>query len=183
MPTGNAKRDFGLYLAVMMFRTRAARRSVGDVIGKYFQVMNYGTALSPKAFDASLRKFEEHDGGEPLDAEAIDMIRDRMLNPGKYTLKINKQLTFVPFGATPNLVLIFAHISWSILELSDGFFVTSDNPGMRETDAKTHHPIYGDGGLGNPTAIISFPLNPRKALFLSWRNNMPEHVMAKPGSA
>jgi hypothetical protein len=183
MPTGNAKRDFALYLAVMMFRTRVARRSVGDVIGKHFQAMNYATASSPKAFEASLRRFEEHDGGEPLDEETVEMIRDRMLNPGKYTMKINKELTFAPFAATPKLAIIFEKMAWSTLELQEGFFITSDNPVMRETDPKTHHPFYGDGGLTNPSTIISFPLNPQKSVFLSWRDKMPEHVTAKLSAA
>jgi hypothetical protein len=183
MPTGNPKRDFGLYLAVMMFRTRAARRSVGDVIGKHFQTMNYATATHPQAFEASLKRFEEIDGGKPLDAETVEIIRDRMLNPGGYTLKINKELTFAPFKATPNLAMVFSQMQWSIVELQDGYFITSDNPVIRETDPKSRHPIYGDGGLANKASIISFPLNPQKALFMTWQPTMPERVVAKAGAA
>ena len=49
-----------------------------------------------------------------------------------------------------------------------GYFITSDNPLVREVDPKTSHPVYGDQGFMNKTAEVTFPLSPKILLLLSW---------------
>jgi hypothetical protein len=53
---------------------------------------------------------------------------------------------------------------------SERFFVTSDNPVVREVDPQSASPCYGDGGFANNTAEITFPLSPQKLLLMTWRD-------------
>ncbi len=59
-------------------------------------------------------------------------------------------------------------MKWSLAAAQHGYFITSDNPLVREVDPKTRHPIYGDHGFTNKTAEVTFPLSPEVLLLLSW---------------
>jgi hypothetical protein len=55
-----------------------------------------------------------------------------------------------------------------ILRANQGFFITSDNPLVREVDPGTRHPFYGDRGLLNETVEVTFPLSRELLLLMSW---------------
>jgi Protein of unknown function (DUF4238) len=65
---------------------------------------------------------------------------------------------------------MFFQMNWYIIDAAEGYFITSDNPLVREVRRDTRHPIYGDMGFLNETAEITFPLSPQKLLLLAWSN-------------
>jgi hypothetical protein len=62
-------------------------------------------------------------------------------------------------------------MKWSILEPLHGFFITTDNPLIREVDPKSRHPVYGDQGFMNKTAEVIFPLSPQRLMMMTWHEN------------
>ena len=66
------------------------------------------------------------------------------------------------------LTPILDKMKWSVVAARHGYFITSDNPLVREVEPKTRHPIYGDHGFLNKTAEVTFPLSPKVLLLLSW---------------
>lgn len=97
-----------------------------------------------------------------------------MVSPQGYEMAVSKESTLMALGASDKLTLIFNRMKWSIAAAEHGYFITSDNPLVREVDPKARHPILGDHGFLNKTAEVSFPLSPSLLLLLSWEENTKE---------
>jgi hypothetical protein len=91
-----------------------------------------------------------------------------MLNPSGYAMEVSKESTFMVLSASDRLTRILYKMKWSLVAAQHGYFITSDNPLVRDVDPKTRHPIYGDHGFINKTAEVTFPLSPMVLLLLSW---------------
>src|SRR5436853_7881334 len=59
-------------------------------------------------------------------------------------------------------------MNWAVLAAKHGYFITTDNPLVREVNPKTVSQFYGDGGFLNKTAQVIFPLSPKRVLFMAW---------------
>jgi Protein of unknown function (DUF4238) len=66
------------------------------------------------------------------------------------------------------LAPLFLNMKWSILRANQGFFITSDNPVVKEVDPRTRCSFRGDGGFLNETAEVTFPLSREFLLLMSW---------------
>jgi hypothetical protein len=165
-----ARLDFAQFLALMYTRTTAMRRIAGEIRGKGVQIRSYAYASNSSAFEASMRRFEA-ETGQKLDAALKEKVRQAMLDPSGYMVEVSKESTFMALSASDNLTPIFNKMKWSLVEARHGYFVTSDNPIVRDVDPKTHHPMYGDGGFVNKTAEVSFPLSPKMLLLMSWNES------------
>lgn len=163
-----ARVDFATFLALMYVRTPAMRRMSAEMLGRELQILAYAYAENEKAFDTMNRRAEQ-DGARPLNDEEKERVRREFLEPsGKYVMQIAKERTLQVLTVADNLAPIFYNMKWSILEVTNGFVVTTDNPLIRDVNPKTRHPIYGDQGFMNKTAQVIFPLSPRKVMFMSW---------------
>ena len=67
------------------------------------------------------------------------------------------------------LAPLLYHMKWTVVAARDGYFVSSDNPVVREVHHESVSSMYGDGGFMNPTAEVTFPLSPKKLFLASWR--------------
>jgi hypothetical protein len=174
--------DFAQFLAIMHVRTPAMRRMAGELIGRSAQILQYAYASNPKSFDA-LTKQVEAEKGEAMDPAIKEKVRQAMLDPSGsgYELEVAKEATFMALAASDKLTPLIHEMKWTVIEAQDGYFVTSDNPVVREVDPKTHHPIYGDHGFRNKTAEVTFPLSPKALLLLTWDENVPEHCALQGG--
>jgi hypothetical protein len=168
-----ARFDFAQFLALMHTRTTAMRRMAGEIRGKGAQITSFAYASNPKAFEVAIRGLEA-ERGEKIDPALKEEVRQAMLDPSNYTLEISKESTFMALAASEKLTPILDRMTWSLAEAQSGYFITSDNPVVREVDPKTRHPIYGDNGFLNETAEISFPLSPKVLLLLSWNPSARE---------
>jgi hypothetical protein len=90
------------------------------------------------------------------------------VDPSGYVMQIAKERTLMVFGAADKLAPILYNMKWSVIEPGHGFFITTDNPLVREVDPKTRHPVYGDHGFLNKTAEVLFPLSPQRMMLMSW---------------
>lgn len=164
--------DFAQFLAVMHTRTTAMRRIAGEIRGRGVQIRNYAYASDPKAFGALVRRFEKQKG-QKVDPTLKERVRQAMLDPSGYRMEVSKESTFMALTASDDLTKIFDRMRWSVCTAKHGYFITSDNPVVREVDPQTRHPIYGDHGFMNKTAIVTFPLSPKMLLVLSWQELAP----------
>ena len=162
-----ARADFATFLALMYVRTPAMRRMGAEMIGREMQIRCYAYGSNEKAFDA-LNRRAERDGMQPLNAEQKEKLRKTFLDPSSYIMEIAKERTLMVLKTADGLAPILFNMKWSIVEPLHGFFITTDNPLVREVDPKTRHPIYGDHGFGNKTAEVIFPLSPQRLLLMSW---------------
>jgi len=169
-----ARTDFAQFLALMHVRTPAMRRMAAEIHGRGVQIHNYAYASNPEAFESLTRRVEE-EKGEPIDPKIKEEIRKCMLDPSGYELIISKERTLSALSASVKLTPILYKMKWLLVSAAHGFFITSDNPLVREVDPKTRHPIYGDHGFLNKTAEVSFPLSPKHLLLLSWEQDVREY--------
>jgi hypothetical protein len=144
-----------------------------EVHGRGVQIHNYAYASDPRAFEALTRRVEQ-EKGEPIDPKIKEEIRRQMLDPSGYELAISKERTLSALIASDKLTPLLFKMKWSLVVAGDGFFITNDNPLVREVDPKTRHAIYGDHGFLNKTAEVTFPLSPRIVLLLSWQEDALE---------
>ena len=171
LPTDPQKRvDFSTFIALMYSRTPAMRRMHAETVSRGAQIMNYAYGSNEKAFGALMKRVEK-DGGLVLNEEQKEKLRKDMLDPSGYILEIPKERTLPALGVADKLAPILFQMKWSIILPRHGFFITTDNPLVREVDPKTHHPIYGDHGFLNKTAQVVFSLSPQRLLFMSWNKD------------
>ena len=171
--------NFAYFLSLMYVRTPAMRRMAAEMAGRNLQIMCYAYGSNVKAFDA-LNKRAEDDGVRRLNAEEKQRLRQDFLDPSKYTIQIAQESTLHILGTADKLAPILFNMTWSILEPQTNFFITTDNPLVREVDPESRHPIYGDHGFMNKTAEVIFPLAPQRLLLMSWNREAPE-VSIFPG--
>jgi hypothetical protein len=164
--------DFAQFLALMHVRTPAMRRMAGELRGREIQIRNYAYATNPEAFDALLRRIEKK-GGPVYTAEQKEQLRQGFLDPTDYVIEVSGQQTLTVLKIADKLAPIFFDMKWSIVRSLGGFFITTDNPLVREVDPKTRHPVLGDRGFLNKTSEIIYPLSPTCMLLMSWDQAAP----------
>jgi hypothetical protein len=94
--------------------------------------------------------------------------REGMLDPSKFEFEIPKGVTFRALPIADELAPMFFHMNWYLIDAAEGYFISSDNPLVREVRRDTVHPIYGDHGFLNKTAEVTFPLSPHRLLLMAW---------------
>jgi hypothetical protein len=162
-----ARMDFAQFLALMHVRTPGMRRMYGEIAGRGVQIHNYAYASNDKAFETLIRGVEK-DRGEQIDPALKEKVRQGMLDPSSYEIVVSKERTLHALSASDKITPLLFEMKWALAVPEKDFFVTSDNPVVRDVDPKTRNPIYGDGGFLNRTAEVSFPLSPHLLLLLSW---------------
>jgi len=169
-----ARADFATFLALMYVRTPAMRRMSGELFGRQVQIMNYAYGSHDMAFEGILKRAEK-DGLPKLDEAGKARLRENLIDPTGYVMQVRKETTLRVLGAVDELSPLLLNMTWSVVDALQGFFITTDNPLVREVNPKTRHPILGDHGFNNKTAEVFFPLSPRRLLLMTWREDMRPH--------
>jgi hypothetical protein len=155
------------------------RRMAGEINGRLVQIQNYAYAANTKAFDALLRRIDKN-GGPVYAAEQKEQLRQNLLDPSKFVMQVSAESTLAVLKAADKLAPILFQMKWTIARPLAGFFITSDNPLIKEVDPKTRHPIYGDHGFRNKTAEVIYPLSPTCLLLMSWDRDAPDFGFYTP---
>jgi len=169
------KYDFSLYLAVTYARTRTQRRISTEMYGKMIQTATYAYGQNDELFNAAIKDFESTHS-KSLSPEKKDEFRKMLTEPsGKVVLSVSKEVAFASWTLIERLTPIFLQMEWSIVEPEHGYFITSDNPLLRQHAAGSAHPIYGDGAFVNKTVNVTFPLAPKMMLLLTYHKHPRNH--------
>ena len=172
----SARMDFAHFTALMIVRTPAERRMTAETYGRMLQIKNYAYATHPQAFETLIRNFEK-DTGQKLDSAAIEAVKQAMLDPSGLALILPQELSLVALNSAKTLARTFYDMHWFTIRADQGFFITSDNPVVREVDPRTRHPLYGDGGFLNKTVEVTFPLSRQILLLMSWSDRQRKEVL------
>ncbi len=163
---------FSEFLATMYVRTPGMRRMHAEIMSRGAQITNYAYGANVRAFDALVKRMAA-DGGPVIDEAQKDSVRQALLDPSNFIFEVSKESTIKALAVADKLAPIFFNMEWAVVKPRHGFFITSDNPLVREVDPKTRHPIYGDHGFLNKTAQVIFPLSPQRLLLISWKKSEP----------
>jgi Protein of unknown function (DUF4238) len=172
MPKGGGRETFAQFLAIMYARSPQSRRLGADAARFLIETQVAATAAHDGAFRTFLKKLE----ADGMDVSDPERVRNALLDMSHSNLILPKQYALMPIGAAPRLAELFLNLKWSLFHAESHFFITCDNPIYRAVDAKSVHPIYGDHGLLNKTAQITFPLSPKRLLFMQWELNIPTEL-------
>lgn len=172
--------NFAEFLALMYLRTPTMRRMNAEMIGRHMQIMCHAYGIDDRAFDAMLQRTGEATRRPPLTPEQKERLRRDFIDPSGYKFQISRERTLEVLGASEQLAPLLFQMTWSIIAPRRGFFVTSDNPLIRDVDPATRHPIYGDHGFLNKTAQVLMPLSPDRLLFMSWNKDFSGKAVCEP---
>jgi hypothetical protein len=78
----------------------------------------------------------EAEQAETIDSALKEKIRQAMLDPSGYIIEMSQERTFRALGASEKLTPILNEMKWSLAFAEHDYFITSDNPLVREVDPK-----------------------------------------------
>jgi hypothetical protein len=128
--------NFAHFLGLIYSRTAAMRRMAAELYGNMLQVQMHFTGNHPKAFEAII-KAREAELGRQMTPKEREAAREAMLDPSKFEFEIPKGVTFRVLPLADELAPMFFHMNWYLIEAAEGYFVSSDNPLVREVRRDT----------------------------------------------
>ena len=109
-----------------------------------FLSLSISSFRKKKVSGSKIRHYEIEEG-LVLDTEQKEKLHKTMLDPSGYLIEVPKERTLVVLKVAESIEPILFQMTWSLVKPAHGFFITSDNPLVREVDyPETDHPIYGD---------------------------------------
>lgn len=154
-----AKLDFAAFLATMFARSPAQLRQFAQTMG---QMALWGGRHSME------REFREKE--ERGDVSAADRaIQKILLNNEMFTMDVDRRVGLLAFQQAETMMHLMAQMNWSYEISERQQLVTSDNPVFWVKGGGPPLPPGYGFGLGNPFAVIPFPLGPGVILRLDWR--------------
>jgi hypothetical protein len=169
---GSDRETFGYFLG-FLYALTPDMRSVHEGAPKHsMEIILAAYAQHPGLFGSLLRRLEK-DPLQPLD---LDGVRRMLVQLSKF--KAAEPLRDPVVIYAEEFAKLFLQMKWSTVRTEQHYFITCDNPVFRAIDPGAVHPIYGDHGLLNETAEITFPVSKRAALLLHWdKGYAPEEVV------
>ena len=154
-----AKLDFAVFLATMFARSPAQLRQFAKIMGQM--------ALWAGKHEMERDYLVKRESGELSAADVA--VREILHNDEMYTMNVDRRVGLLAFQQAETLAHVMTGMTWNYEISESQQLVTSDNPmfwvkGGGPADLGT----YGFG-LGNPYAVIPFPLSPSVVLRLDWR--------------
>jgi hypothetical protein len=114
------------------------------------------------------REFREKE--ERGDVSAADRaIQKILLNNEMFTMDVDRRVGLLAFQQAETMMHLMAQMNWSYEISERQQLVTSDNPVFWVKGGGPPLPPGYGFGLGNPFAVIPFPLGPGVILRLDWR--------------
>ena len=181
MIKGKDREAFAHFVALMVSRTPTQRRIAAKTYALGMSVHLAATGQIEGAFESMVARMRK-DGLEVREDD-LPALRESMSDLSQFEVAIPKELTLRSLELADVLVRVFLKMKWSLWRPGGHYFVTCDNPVVRNIDPRTVHPLMGDHGYLNKTAQVTLPLSPRMMVCMmwdrgwSWPVEMPkEHV-------
>ncbi|MCZ7977518.1 DUF4238 domain-containing protein [Agrobacterium salinitolerans] len=154
-----AKMDFAAFLATMFARSPAQLRQFAQTMG---EMLLWGSRHEME------RVFREKEAKG--DATAADRAVQEILNNNEmFTVNVDRRVGLLAFQQAQPLMQLMHQMTWSYEISERQQLATSDNPVFWVKGGGGADPSGCGFGLGNPFAVIPFPLSPGVILRLDWR--------------
>lgn len=171
IPIGVQRDNFSIFIATMLMRTRSARRMYAELDSRIIQLLTHATAAHDGAFESLIRKVETREK-RLVSQEERDRTRSVMLDPSSLELHIPKERTLLVLDTANEIAPIIRDMWWSVVEPNHGFIISSDNP-VCKTVVGRRRSIF-PAGFYDENVEVSFPLNPKRMLLMSWQKGLPQ---------
>ncbi len=156
--SGVAKLDFAVFLATMFARSPAQLRQFAQIMARM------SLWAGKHDMERDYRDKEKTGSLSSLDV----IIRDLLHSDDVYTMSVDRRVGLLAFQQAETLADVMTRMSWNYEISESQQLATSDNP-MFWVKGGGPADIGAEGfGLGNPFAVIPFPLSPNVILRLDW---------------
>ena len=166
MIKGSDREAFAQFAGLMVSRTPTQRRIAAKIYALGMGVHLAATGQHEDAFKSMVERMRK-DGLEVRDAD-LPTLRESMSDLSEFEVAIPKELTLRSLELADVLTRVFLDMKWSLWRPGGHYFITCDNPVVRNVDEKTVHAIMGDDGYMNKTAQVTLPLSPRMMVCMMW---------------
>jgi hypothetical protein len=173
--TSEQRSNFSTFLALMVLRTTVTRRRVAEAQSRRLQTKLYKKAVDRVQF-AQLIASANAAGDIDVSPEMTEPVRQAMMNPSRFIFTIPHFYTLQAFEQVNRFASIFFEMHWMVVNASQGFFITCDNPVLIVERRATPS---GTRSLRDPATLVQFPLSPELMLCLSWTLNAPARGSVK----
>jgi len=129
------KAQFSIFLALMKFRSPAARRIYADGYSKFIQIHAYAKTVNEDSFNEYMREYQKNTG-EIFNKSEKDEIRSDLKDMSRFLINIPQEQTLATLNSVNPLAKILIEMEWSVGRLINGYFVTTDNPLIHDVDRK-----------------------------------------------
>ncbi len=154
-----AKLDFAVFIATMFARSPAQLRQFAQFTGQMT------LWASKHQMERDFRAKEKVYGLSEADAS----LREILHNDDWYTMSIDRRVGLLAFQQAETLAHLMTRMNWNYEISENQQLVTSDNPMFWvKGGGPADDGAYGFG-LGNPYAVVPFPLSPNVILRLDWQ--------------
>lgn len=156
-----AKLDFAAFIATMFARSPAQLRQYAQVVAQM--------ALWGSRHQAD-RDFRQKKAWGEVSA-ADEAIQTILHDNDMFTMDVDRRVGLLAFQQAETLMSLMAQMNWSYEVAENQQLVTSDNPVFWVKGGGPADPPGYGFGLGNPFAVVPFPLSPDVILRLDWRGD------------
>ncbi len=156
-----AKLDFAAFLATMFARSPAQLRQFAQTMG---QMALWG---GRHEMGREFREKEAKGDLSPADRAIHKILHDNEL----FTIDVDRRVGLLAFQQTKPLMDLMSQMTWSYEISENQQLATSDNPVFWVKGGGPADPQGYGFGLGNPFAVVPFPLSPGVILRLDWRGD------------
>jgi hypothetical protein len=172
MPRGSDREVFGHFLGLLYMRSPSFRRMTAEIHKVGLESMMAVTAQHPASFEGAIERMRAagHEVSDPV------ALRRAMRDMSDRELLLDKSWVLSALKAIPEFALVFLKMKWSLGRAQHHYFITNDTPIHLAVSEDSMHPFYGGYGLGNPTAVIGFPVSRERILVLNWKLEAPYEV-------
>jgi len=154
-----AKLDFAAFLATMFSRSPAQLRQFAQTMS---QMVLWG---SRHEMDREFREKEATGDVTAADRAVQEILHDNEV----FTMNVDRRVGLLAFQQAQPLMQLMNQMTWSYEISEQQQLATSDNPVFWVKGGRAADPPGYGFGLGNPYAVIPFPLSPGVILRLDWR--------------
>ncbi len=156
-----SKLDFAAFLATTFARSPAQLRQFAQTMG---QMALWG---GRHEMGREFREKEAKGDLSPADRAIHTILHDNEL----FTIDVDRRVGLLAFQQAKPLMDLMSQMTWSYEISENQQLATSDNPVFWVKGGGPADPRGYGFGLGNPFAVVPFPLSPGVILRLDWRGD------------
>lgn len=173
---GEDRKKFSVFLAAQYLRSPMMITAQADLMGQMAHHITRASVLNSKVFESDMDGFDKQSGITTSPDERAK-IRENLLDESKFEINVLQDAGLPVITGVPDIAELIYQMKWLLVDVHNQHLILSDSPVVKVYDARTYHPVYGDGGFHNKTLYLTFPLSPSRMLEMSWAGREVDGVI------